>query len=196
MGSFLSRAALTRSEASVYSAAIICGTGGTDMPTGAGKCLADLLAAIFGERHRSKLLKSIAFAGYNKRFEKGCDENAWLTRDTSVVAAYREDPLCGFVFTASAYRDLFTLLGRVSRKEWAQMLPKDLPLLLISGEEDPVGGFGKGVQKIADRLTGAGMTAISLKLYPGMRHEILNEIDKQSVWADILTFVNEVSTIR
>ena len=147
--------------------------------------LASLIGLFCGARHRSPLLRKISFAGYNKRFGKGCDENAWLSRDESVVKAYHDDPLCGFVFTASAYRDLFDLLGRISRKEWANGIKKDLPLLLISGEDDPVGGFGAGVQKIANRLTGAGGTDVTLKLDPERRHEILDEQSCRTVGEDV-----------
>ena len=191
MGSFLARAALTRREASVYSAAIICGTGGPDMPTGAGKCLANLLAGLFGERHRSKLLKRIAFAGYLARIEKPCDPNAWLSRDDRVVQRYNADELCGFTFTVRAYGDLFDAVGEVSRKEWAQKMPKELPLLLISGEEDPVGSFGKGVRKVEDRLHQAGVRDVQCNLYPQMRHEILNELEKETVWEDVLQWLNK-----
>lgn len=188
MGSFIARDVLEK-HPDTYSAAIIMGTAGPDMPTAAGKLLASLIIAFCGERHRSKLLRSISFAGYNKRFEKGCDPNAWLTRDTEIISRYNQDPLCNFVFTARAYHDLFTLLGSVSRKEWASALPKDLPLLLVSGEADPVGGWGKGVQKIADRLRDSGMTDLTLSLYPEMRHEILNEQSNQTVWSDLLLWI-------
>lgn len=190
MGSFVARDVLEK-HPSTYSAAVIMGTAGPDMPTAAGKMLASLIGLFCGARHRSPLLRKISFAGYNKRFGKGCDENAWLSRDESVVKAYHDDPLCGFVFTASAYRDLFDLLGRISRKEWANGIKKDLPLLLISGEDDPVGGFGAGVQKIANRLTGAGVTDVTLKLYPEMRHEILNEQSYQTVWEDLFSWMQK-----
>lgn len=190
MGSFVARDVLEKHQ-STYSAAVIMGTAGPDMPTGAGKMLASLIGLFCGRRHRSPLLRNISFAGYNKRFGKGCDENAWLTRDEDVVRAYRDDPLCGFVFTASAYRDLFDLLSRISRKEWANRLKKDLPVLLISGEDDPVGGYGKGVQKIADRLAAADMTDVTLRLYPKMRHEILNEQSYQTVWEDLLSWMQK-----
>lgn len=188
MGSFIARDVLEKYP-DTYSAAIIMGTAGPDLPTGAGKLLASLIIAFCGERHRSGLLRSIAFAGYNKTFEKGCDKNAWLTRDTEVVSRYHQDTFCNFTFTASAYRDLFTLLGSVSRKEWANAVPRELPLLLISGEDDPVGGRGKGVRKIADRLRAAGLTDLTLKLYPEMRHEILNELSSQTVWSDLLLWI-------
>ena len=135
------------------------------------------------------LVVLVAFAGYNKRCGKGCEAAAWLTRDTAVVRAYQNDPFCAFVFTARAYHDLFTLLGRVSRPAWASSLSKELPLLLVSGEEDPVGGWGKGVRKLAARLEAAGMQRLTLLLYPGMRHEILNELSHEAVWSDLSTWM-------
>ncbi len=188
MGSFIARNVLEK-HPDTYSAAIIMGTAGPDMPTGAGRFLASLIIALRGERHRSGLLRSISFAGYNKTFEKGCDKNAWLTRDTEVVSRYNQDTFCNFTFTARAYHDLFTLLGSVSRKEWATSMPKDLPLLLVSGEDDPVGAWGKGVQKIADRLRAAGLSDLTVRLYPEMRHEILNELSSQTVWSDLLLWM-------
>jgi len=190
MGSFLARDALAR-YSDVWQAAIVMGTAGPDMPTSAGKLLASCLIALRGERYRAPLLRKISFAGYNKRYEKGCDENAWLSRDGEVVRRYHEDPLCGFLFTVRAYHDLFTVLGRVSRKDWATKLQKELPLLLVSGENDPVGGWGKGVEKLSRRLFEAGLSKMTFKLYPDMRHEILNELSYQTVWEDLLLWMQK-----
>lgn len=184
MGSFIVREVLAR-YGNDYAASIVCGTGGPETPAGAGKLLASLMMAFRGERHRSVLLKKIAFAGYNQKCGKDCDPNAWLTRDGEVVTRYNDDPLCGYVFTLRAYHDLFTLVQRVSRRDWADRLPKELPLLLISGEDDPVGGFGKGVRTVEKRLKDANIADLTAILYPKMRHEILNEIDYKTVWSDI-----------
>lgn len=179
MGSFIAREVLAR-HGSAYRAAIICGTGGPDMPAGAGKLLAKLLMLFFGERHRSKLLKKIAFAGYLKKIDHPRTPSDWLTRDESVVDRYRADPLCTYTFTLRAYHDLFTLVESVSRRDWAERLPKSLPVLVVSGQMDPVGSWGKGVKKVADRLTDAEIST-TLRIYPEMRHEILNEIGREQV---------------
>ena len=188
MGSFIARCVLQK-YGNEYTAAIICGTGGPETPAGAGKMLASLMMLFCGERYRSSLLKSIAFAGYNKKYEKGCDRNAWLTRDRSVVERYNADPLCAYTFTLRAYHDLFELVSRVSRKEWAGTLPKELPVLVVSGEEDPVGAWGKGVRTVAARMQEAGMKDVTLCLYPHMRHEILNELEKERVWQEIFQWI-------
>ncbi|MBE6601848.1 MAG: alpha/beta hydrolase [Ruminococcaceae bacterium] len=188
MGSFIAREALAR-DSEIYSAAIIMGTAGPDMPTGAGLLLANLIGRVRGERYRSRLLRSIAFAGYNKRCGKGCDKNAWLTCDEAVVSRYNADPMCHFIFTARAYADLFRILGLVSRRDWAKRYPKALPTLLVSGAEDPVGSWGRGVEKLAARMTDAGVSKLTLKLYPKMRHEILNELSKETVWSDLFAWM-------
>ena len=152
---------------------------------------AKLLMVFHGKRYRSVLLKRIAFAGYNKKCGKGCDPNAWLSRDGEVVSQYHDDPLCGYVFTLSAYHDLFTLVETVSHRDWAGRLPKELPLLLISGEDDPVGGFGKGVRAVEKRLRAVGISDLTAILYPNMRHEILNEIEHETVWSDIKQWLEQ-----
>ena len=189
MGSFIVRETLAR-YGDVYSAAVFCGTGGPEAPAALGKLLASALIKLQGEHHRSPLLTSISFLGYNKKFEKGCDPNAWLTRDQSVVAKYNEDPRSGFVFTLRAYHDLFTLVDTVSRRNWAHRIPKSIPILLISGEMDPVGDYGRGVKAVYNRLVAADVEDVTLKLYPAMRHEILNEIDKETVWEDLVKWIN------
>lgn len=195
MGSFIARAVIEQFGED-YKAAIICGTGGPDTPAGAGKLLASLLMLFCGEHHRSKLLKSIAFMGYNKKFEKGCDKNAWLTRDADVIARYNADPFCTYTFTLRAYHDLFELVALVNRREWAQNIRRDLPILLVSGEMDPVGSFGKGVRAVAGRLEEAKIEDLTLILYPEMRHEILNELEKDSVWTEICQWIASKASSR
>ncbi len=191
MGSFLCRLYLS-SHAENLAGAIVMGTGGPDSPTGAGIALANIIGLFRGERHRSKLLAKIQSAGYLKRCGKGAGKSDWLTRDRATVEKYDADPFCNYTFTVSGYRDLFSMLAAVSTREWAQTVPTDLPILLISGEDDPVGGFGKGVCKVAGALTGAGARKLTTLLVPGARHEILNEIDREQTFALIDNWLDEV----
>lgn len=191
MGSFIARAYLSEYGKDGIDAAIIIGTAGSGAPTGAGKMLAKLIGAFRGDRHRSPLLKSIAFGSYTKRCPKGCSPSAWITRDEEIVARYDDDPFCNYRFTVRGYVDLFTLLGKVSAGSWAGTVPKDLPVLLTAGEEDPVGAYGKGVREVYRRLTEAGVRDVTLKMYPDDRHEILNELDRETVYADMLAYIEE-----
>lgn len=184
MGSFVAREVLAR-HGEAYLAAVICGTGGPEAPAGAGKAMAKVIMVFRGERHRSGLLKNIAFAGYMKKTEKGAPANAWLTHDYKIVDKYNADPFCTYTFTVRAYHDLFTLVAWANDKKWANRLPKDLPCYVTAGEEDPVGAFGKGPRTVADRMVAAGMKKVTLRMWPGMRHEILNEIGKEEVYREL-----------
>ena len=105
----------------------------------------------------------------------------WLSVNEENVDKYIEDPDCGFLFTVNGFRTLFELIGRLLDKKNLAKVPADLPLYFVAGEEDPVGDYGKGVKKAADSLKAAGVKDITLKLYPGLRHEILNETEKETV---------------
>ena len=189
MGSFIARAYLSQYGRDGIDAAVIIGTAGPGAPTGAGKAVARLIGAVRGDHHRSKLLKAMAFGSYTKRCPKGCSPSAWISRDDALVARYDADPFCSYLFTVRGYIDLFTLLGGVSAKSWAGRVPKDLPILLTAGEEDPVGAYGKGVREVYRRLKENGVRDVTLKLYPEDRHEILNELDRETVYADMLAYI-------
>lgn len=190
MGSFLARYYAEIYPDSV-DGLVIVGTGGPDNPTELGKALAKTTMKLRGEKHRSPLITEIAFGSYNKGLvcEKG--KKAWLTRDAAVVDAYAEDKFCNYTFTAKGYYDLFDMIGRVSRPNWAGTLTKDLPVLILSGEADPVGAYGKGVVKVHERLLAAGMTDVKMILYPEMRHEVFNEIGKEQVYGDLVAWLEE-----
>lgn len=188
MGSFVARN-VTAAYPADYDGAIWVGTGGPEMPTGAGKLLARWRMYRRGEHHRSNLLAKVAFGGYNRKYEKPVNNHSWISRDDAVVSAYVQDKFCNFPFTARGWYDLFELLERVSRRDWANKIPTDLPVLLTSGEMDPVGNFGNGVRAVHRRLADAGLRDLTLKLYPGARHEILNEINRDEVYADITAWL-------
>ena len=112
---------------------------------------------------------------FNRQFRPVQTEADWLSRDPEAVNAYLADPKCGFVFTASAYYDLFSVMKRVQTAKWGRALDPELPYLVISGTEDPVGGNGKGVEKVVRRMRRGGAADVTLHLYEGARHELLNE---------------------
>ncbi|MBR2370415.1 MAG: alpha/beta fold hydrolase [Clostridia bacterium] len=188
MGSFIARLYLTKYTD--ISAAIIEGTGGPESPTAMGKTVASAVMKFKGERYRSKMLDSIAFGNYNRRIGKHCAVSAWLSRDDDLVSRYMSDRYCKYVFTARGFYDLFDLLGRVSEKSWAELVPKTLPILLASGDADPVGNYGRGVKAVYDRLVAAGVENVTLKLYPDARHELHNETNKDEFLRDVLDFIS------
>lgn len=189
MGSFL-----VRNYAASYSdnidKLIIMGTGGPNPASGAGIFIVNLIAAFKGEDYLSPFVNNLAFGSYNKRTE-GRTAFDWLSVNTENVDRYIADEMCGFSFTLSGFRDLFKVLAAVSKKDWAEKIRKDLPVFLVSGAEDPVGSYGEGVKQVQNMLNEAGVSKNELKLYDGMRHEILNEDGRETVYADILEFCNK-----
>lgn len=185
MGSFILRNYLCRYGSGIQGA-IIMGTGMQPAAAVAsGKMLAKLQGIFCGSKHKSGLLNKIAFGAYNKKITNPRTPNDWLSAEPGNVDRYQADPLCGFCFTVNGFETLFELIGRLLKPEALKDIPKELPILMVSGAEDPVGDYGKGVQKAYDSLKEAGLTNLKLKLYPGDRHEILNEADKNQVMEDI-----------
>ncbi len=151
-----------------------------------GKRLCRIMAAFRGWHYRSKLVDDLAIGGYNKKFKPARTQADWITSDYERLEKYATDPLCTFRFTVNAYYNMFLGMINMQRKESVYMIPKGLPVLFVSGAEDPVGGFGKGVRKIYEKYRAAGIQDVALRLYTGDRHEILNETDRQQVYEDLL----------
>ena len=187
MGSFIAR--LAAEKYVTPDALIIMGTGGPNPIAGVGLFLVRVVKACKGSRHISSFLDRVAFGSYNKKFGDGdIDPYAWLTKDAAVRERYAQDPFCTFKFTVSAMDDLVTLTKLANRRAWFKSLRKDLPILLVSGREDPVGDFGTGVETVCTKLQGAGHP-VTCRLYDGYRHEILNDASHDRVVADILDFL-------
>lgn len=189
MGSFLARSFLIRYGQRLRGC-VLCGTMGKNPGVPAGKALSAVQMKVLGPRSRGEKLNSLATAGYNRRIENPVNASAWLSTDDSVCKAFEADPLSNFAFTAAGYHDLFTGLEEISSPQWAQKVPQDLPVFLIAGEQDPVGNYGQGPRQVADWLLAAGVRNVQMKLYPGMRHEVLNEKGKEQVYADVLAWLN------
>lgn len=188
MGSFVARNAAARYPGD-YAGTVFVGTGGPESPTGLGKALASLVIRLKGGRHRSMLISKIAFGSYNRRIPNPLGTHDWVTRDEELLRRYMADPFCAYVFTAQGFYDLFDLLGRVSRKDWAGKLPKDVPVLFMAGREDPVGNYGRGVETVHARVEAAGVRDNTLLLYDDMRHEVFNEIGRERPYGDLLAWI-------
>ena len=186
MGSFMTRTFLARYPQSGLRGAVICGTG---WMSGAvlyvGKLAGSTVCAFCGDRKPSEALQGIAFGSYNKQIPDARTPYDWLNRDAAQVDAYIADPLCGFTASAGLLRDMLGGMIYNQKKQTLQAMEKALPVLFIAGEADPVGDYGKGVQKAAEAFREAGMENVTLKLYPQARHEILNEINQQEVYRDV-----------
>ena len=189
MGSFMARRYLM-TYGEELTGAIICGTGYTPgVVLTAGKLCAGVISKVKGERHRSKFLQKLAFGSYNKRIADKRTANDWLTKNTEMVDAYNRDKYCTFLFTVNGYQTLFDVLGFIQKKENIEKIPKNLPVYMIAGEEDPVGNYGKGVEKVFEEYRKCGIRDLELKLYEDDRHEILNELDRENVYLDVKNWI-------
>lgn len=188
MGSFVVR--LATEKYACPDKLIIMGTGGANPAAGAGLALISLIKLFKGEKHISAFVDNIAFGNYNSRFkdEVDADSKSWLTTDKKVREKYINDDFCTFKFTVSAMGDLMRLLKNCNRGAWFKSLP-NIPLLLVSGEDDPVGNYGKGVLDVEAKLKKHSHN-VKCHLYKGARHEILNDFCYEQVKNDILSFIN------
>ena len=187
MGSYLLRKYLT-----IYSndvdGAIICGTGSVpDAACYAGTAACAFIAMFRGWHYRSSFVKKAAFG---KPYAKFCmdgsvPENSWLCRDTERVKKYYSDPLCTVDFTLNGFYGLFSTVSYDNQEKYVKQVRTDLPIFIISGSEDPVGDAGIGVKRVYRQYKKAGLKDVTMKLYEGDRHELVNEPDRENVYADI-----------
>jgi alpha-beta hydrolase superfamily lysophospholipase len=191
MGSFLARLYAEKYPDTV-DGLIIHGTGGRNPLLGVGKLLISLIRAIRGDRHRSGLVSAMAFGSYNKGFDTSESDEPWLTRDSSRISSRPTDPYCAFKFTAAGYADLFSMIGLSNSDAHFSAYPKSLPTLVVSGEADPVGDYGRGVRFVYERLKESGVKKVDLLLYPDARHELFNETNRDEVMSDISAWLSEV----
>ena len=190
MGSFVVRTYMIKYRAGL-DGVVLSGTGQQNAPllnTGLMMTAAEIRR--HSARYKSELVNNMAFGGYNKKFSNVRTAFDWLSRDESVVDSYVEDPLCGYIPSVGLLRDMFSGMMFISRTKNVARMKKDLPVLFFSGDCDPVGESGKGVIRAYKSFLKAGMTDVTMKLYHGGRHEMLNEINSAEVYQDILYWLN------
>ena len=185
MGSLIVRCYMQQYDYEVNSLTV-CGSPSKRIGAGMGKILAKFLKIFRGDHHRSKLIQNLAFGDFVRKHPSGKSPNAWIATDEAVVAAYDADPRDGFVFTLNGFEALFSLMQRTYRKNSWTMQNPDVPIFFIAGSDDPCILSKKDFQKAVNFMRERGYQKVSSKLYPGMRHEILNERGKQEVWQDVV----------
>ena len=190
LGSYIARVYLAE-HGEGLSGVVLSGTGTLPVAVSwAGHALARLICAVRGEKYRSKLLDGMGVGAYARAVPgpSGCE---WLSHNEKNVATYVADPRCGFMFSAGGYAAVTKLTARACSLAWARRAPHDVPLLFVSGAEDPVGDNGRGVRAAAELARRAGQKHVDVHIYEGMRHEIFNEDDGGRVMADVLSWVEE-----
>lgn len=190
MGSFFLRKYLT-----VYGkeadGAILMGTG--DEPLAVlltGRAAVGIIGRIRGWRYRSAFLQNLVLGDFDRKFKPAQTPSDWLSSDSKKVKEYVDDPMCSFLFTCQAYKDFFKTMLDLKSSFWLKRIPKDIPILLLSGREDPVGGRGRGVRRVYKGFCRLGLADVNIRLYDNCRHELLNEKNREQVYQDILLWIN------
>lgn len=195
MGAMLTQAYLLKHAASLRGAVL---SGASHQPAvlaAIGRLVAQAERLRVGPRRPSSVLQAVSFGGFNRGFE-GRTEFDWLSRDTSEVDAYVADPRCGFAFTTQAWLDVFDGIRLIGDRSAMRAIPHELPVLVLAGAEDPVGHRARGPKWVVDAYRAAGLTRVTDTFYPGARHEILNETNRDEVQRDLLAWLDGVMPPR
>ena len=191
MGSFVSRVCLSL-HPDAYDGLVLVGTGNPPaLKAFAGNISSKLISAIHGQDHTSDLLDKLGVGSFSKAIKHARTPDDWVNSDPDQVDAYRADPLCGFSFSAGSYVALTSLMYAMVSPKTFKAVRYGMPILLVAGGEDPVGEQGRGVSRVKDLYSNAGAKT-QLIIYPGMRHEILNEPESDRVVEDILQWIKQL----
>lgn len=185
MGSFLLRRYLVDYSHEV-DAAVIMGTGYQPVPMlYFGRFLVKTLKLFKGDKAKSPFIEGVLFQSYNKKFSKDKNGMHWLTKDEQIRQEYLAHPACNFMFSLNGYYTLLDTMLYAHKKGNMNKIRKDLPMFIVSGEDDPVGNYSKGVKTVFSNYKKLGITNIQMKLYKKNRHEILNELNRSQVYKDL-----------
>ena len=191
LGSLITRIYLT-SCGDRLSGCILSGTAGPNPLARTGVRVANSVAHSKGMTYRSSFLSNLAFKNYNRKISEPQSTFDWLSRDANVVQMFQSDAKCNFIFTAAGFRDLFTLVERANHSRCFRNTPHALPILLISGDRDPVGGYGDGVKNAErQKLHSRTEKVLDMIFYKDGRHEILNETNRLDVFGDISRWLEQ-----
>lgn len=185
MGSFLTRQYI-KMHGDGLAGVIIMGTGNQPLALiKLGEILCRIVAGVKGWNYRSRLINNMAFGGYNKKFTPAQTPVDWISKNEDNINKYMKDPWCTFIFTVNGYYHMFRGMEQLAKKENFNKIPKSLPVFFVAGQDDPVGDFGKGVEHVCQKYRDGGIRDVSIKLYKGDRHEILNETDRFDIYEDL-----------
>ncbi|MEL7370597.1 MAG: alpha/beta hydrolase [Myxococcota bacterium] len=193
MGSMITQDYLSSSRISQLAAAVLSGVAGPPPPLAhAGRAVARVERWRQGPQGRSAILRELGFGSYNRAFKPNRTSSDWLSKDPAEVDKYINDPLCGFDASNQFWIDMLDNIVEFNRPHRLAQIPKDLPIYVFAGDQDPVGQQGVGVRKLVDALRGAGVARVDAKLYPMGRHEMLNEINREEVVADLIKWLGDL----
>ncbi|BAK98592.1 putative hydrolase [Oscillibacter valericigenes Sjm18-20] len=189
MGSFLARTYLIRYPG-VVDGAILMGTGQMSPAlVAAGRAISAAEGRRVGEKNPSPVIQKLAFEAYNKAFAPNRTAFDWVSSDAAVVDSYVADPYCGGNPSVGLFREMLGGIAFITKQSNVEQMNRNTPVLFVSGEEDPVGERGKGVRRAYQSFHRAGVRDLTMKLYPGARHEILNDVCRTEVYGDLAAWL-------
>ncbi len=191
MGSFLAQAYIQRYGDDLNGLILSGSNGKPNSAINMGILIAKVIMITKGRKASGKILDHLSMGNYNKKIRPVKTKFDWLSRDAKQVKEYIDDPYCGTIFPVSFFYDLFWGMKEISKKQNLKQVPKNLPIYLFSGKEDPVGAYGKGVIRLYKMYKAQGVEDITCHLYTGGRHEMLHETNKQQVIQHILDWLDQ-----
>lgn len=194
MGSFAAQRYILDRQGEIDGLVLSGSNGAQGMVLRLGQSVAKLEMKLKGSKAKATWMNRLTFGAYNRRFSPKKTGFEWLTRDTEEIQNYMDDPYCGSVFTTSFYDEFLQTLRYIEDKKNQTKIPTELPIFILSGDEDPVGNFGKGTTKLYETYHAYGVKEVELKLYKGARHELLNELNKEEVTTDLIHWLEKQAT--
>ena len=191
MGSLLLRNYLFKYGSGI-DGAILTGTASQPyLMTKPGLAILNILKFFEGAHARSMLASKLVNGDYNGKIKNPRTPFDWLSHNEENIDKYIEDESCGYLFTLNGFITMVTSVDRMNSKTLLSKMPKNLPIIFMSGQEDPVGNYGEGVKRAYGQFINAGMINTKIKLYPELRHEILNELCREKIFEDVYSFIKE-----
>jgi alpha-beta hydrolase superfamily lysophospholipase len=190
-GSFIGQEYITRYSKNI-NGIILSGSAmqiGLDVKLGA--VLTKFQRSFIDEKRQAKIIDRLSFGSFNKKVANPINKFAWLSRDESEVDKYIKDEYCGFISSINFYYTLFNGLNGLYKIDKLKNINKELPILVLSGDMDPVGKYGRSVKKLYNQYKNLGIEKVSIKLYEGARHELLNETNRDEVYEYIVKWIKE-----
>ena len=188
MGSFFGRV-FAQVHGDIIDGVLISGTGGPNKAAGAAITIIKAMKKVKGDKYRSQFINNLAFGSYLDKIENPDTPKDWITRDKEIVKQYVADVYCQNVFTLNGFENLMQIISLSNADATFAKTKKDLPIYIFSGSMDPVGGYGIGVMQVFDLYKKAGCTDVTVKIYDGGRHEMLNELNRREVYDDVLNWL-------
>lgn len=191
-GSFVAQDYITRYGSGIAGVILSGSAFNNKLKLNLGRVITAFQVKFDSGRGKAYLIDKMAFDNFNSRIGKDASDFAWLSSNEAEVKKYQEDPLCGAVLTKNFYYYFFKGLIKLHKAKKITRIPKSLSIYICSGEEDPVGSYGRTVRKLYELYRNVGIENVQIKLYPGARHEIINETNHEEVYSDIFTWLNKI----